>query len=303
MTILITGATGLVGREIVKLCHEKGMIVHYLTSTKSKLSTRDNYKGFYWNIKSGEIDSACFKGVSAVIHLAGASISKRWTKAYKKEILESRVESTRLLKRTIDANNIDIDHFISASAIGIYPSCPMHFYDEDYDKVAESFLGEVVEQWEASVDELKAEHRLVSKVRIGLVLSDKGGALPEIVKPVKLGVGAAFGSGEQWQSWIHIKDLAAIFIFILEQGLEGIFNAVAPNPVSNEDLTKATADLLNKPLFLPNVPRLMMYLLLGDMSMLLYESQRVSSQKIEEEGFKFQYPNLKPALSQLLLAD
>ncbi|MEM1001882.1 MAG: TIGR01777 family oxidoreductase, partial [Bacteroidota bacterium] len=296
MTILITGATGLVGREIVKLCHSKGIIVHYLTSSRSKLNTEDNYKGFFWDIKSKEIDVACYRGVSAVIHLAGASISKRWTKSYKREVLDSRVESTRLLKESINANNIVIDHFISASAIGIYPSSSMNFYDEDHHKVSDSFLGDVVKQWEDAVDELKAKDRIVSKVRIGLVLSEKGGALPEIVKPVKIGFGAAFGTGEQWQSWIHVEDLAAIVIFILEQGLEGVYNAVAPNPVSNKELTKAVADILNKPLFLPNVPQFMMQLALGEMSMLLFESQRVSSQKLESEGFQFHFPNLRPTL-------
>ncbi|WP_115462536.1 TIGR01777 family oxidoreductase [Winogradskyella aurantiaca] len=301
MTVLITGATGLVGKEIVKLCHEKDMTVHYLSSSKSKISTTKNYKGFYWNIESQEIDAACFKDVSVVIHLAGASISKRWTKAYKKEVLNSRIESTRLLKNTIEANQFPIDHVISASAIGIYPTSQTHFYEETYNEVSDSFLGEVVEQWEAAVDELKTDGRLVSKIRIGLVLSEKGGALPEIVKPVKMGFGAAFGTGEQWQSWIHLKDLAAIFMFVLEQELDGVVNGVAPNPVSNTELTKATAEILKRPLFLPNIPKAVMHILLGEMAMLLFESQRVSSQKLEGEGFQFEFPNIRPTLSDLLL--
>ena len=301
MTVLITGATGLVGKEIVKLCHEKDITVHYLTSSKAKISTTNKYKGFYWNIKSQEIDAACFEDVSVVIHLAGASISKRWTKAYKKEVLNSRIESTRLLKKTIEANQLPIEHFISASAIGFYPSSQTHFYEETFSEVSDSFLGKVVDQWEAVVDELKTAGRLVTKVRIGLVLSEKGGALPEIVKPVKMGFGAAFGNGEQWQSWIHIKDLAAIFMFVLEQELEGVFNGVAPNPVSNAELTKATAEILERPLFLPNIPKAVMHILLGEMAMLLFESQRVSSQKLEGEGFQFEFANIRPALSDLLL--
>jgi uncharacterized protein (TIGR01777 family) len=300
MTVLITGATGLVGKEIVKLCHSKGWMVHYLTSSKSKLKQEAQLKGFYWDVATGQIDLSCFEGVSVVIHLAGATISKRWTSSYKQEILDSRVKSTRLLKEVISQNNIELKHFISASAIGIYPSSQTHYYDEEFSDIAESFLGEVVKEWEGAVDELKHADLMISKVRIGLVLANEGGALPEIVKPVKVGLGAAFGSGEQWQSWIHIEDLAAIFVFLMEEGLEGVFNAVAPNPVSNSELTKAVAETLNKPLFLPNVPKWAMQLILGDMSMLLFESQRVCSQKLAEEGFQFQYPNLRPALENLL---
>lgn len=301
MTILITGATGLVGREVVKLCHNKGIRVHFLTSSRSKLVTEYNYKGFYWNIETQEIDLDCFNNVTVIIHLAGASISNRWTTAYKREILNSRIKSTLLLKDTIKSNQISIRHFVSASAIGIYPSCQTHFYDESFSKISTSFLGEVVNHWESSVDYLKTESVLISKVRIGLVLSNKGGALAKMIKPVKVGLGAAFGSGNQWQSWIHVNDLAAIFLFIIEEELEGVFNAVAPNPVSNSELTRTLARVLDKPLFLPNVPRSAMRLILGDMSMLLFESQRVSSQKIEGEGFQFLYPNLQPALEDLLI--
>lgn len=301
MTILITGATGLVGREVVKLCRLKGINVHFLTSSKSKLVTEEYYKGFFWDIETNQIDLNCFEGVSVIIHLAGASISKRWTNKYKKEIINSRVKSTQLLQNSIESQEYPIKHFISASAIGLYPSSQTHFYEETVTKVSKSFLGDVVNQWETSVDQLKDGSRLISKVRIGLVLSEKGGALPEIIKPVKIGLGAAFGKGEQWQSWIHIQDLAAIFLFIVEQELEGVFNAVAPNPVSNNELTKLVAKVLNKPLFMPNIPRLAMQLMLGDMSMLLFESQRVSCQKIEGEGFQFQFSNLQLALSDLIL--
>jgi uncharacterized protein (TIGR01777 family) len=134
-----------------------------------------------------------------------------------------------------------------------------------------------------------------------LVLANDGGALPEIVKPVKLGAGAAFGSGDQWQSWIHLRDLASLFLYTLENNLEGIFNGVAPNPVTNKDLTKSVAEVLEKPLILPNIPKFAMKLVLGEMHILLFESQRVCSKKIEDEGFQFKFANLKPALEDLLL--
>ena len=141
----------------------------------------------------------------------------------------------------------------------------------------------------------------VAKVRIGLVLAKDGGALPEIVKPIKFGAGAAFGDGKQWQSWIHVQDLASIFMYVLQYQLEGIYNGVAPNAVTNKELTKAAASVLQRPLILPNIPRFVMKLALGEMHILLFESQRVSSQKIEDKGFDFTYANLRPALEDLLV--
>ncbi len=301
MTVLITGATGLVGKEIVKQCHKKGIAVHYLTTSKSKLSTSENYKGFYWNPKKQEIDIDCFEGVDAIINLVGASISKRWTSAYKTEILESRTKTAKLLQSVIEEHQFPIKHIISASAIGVYPSSLTNYYDENHSEISSSFLGEVVEQWENAVDGFKGLNIDVCKIRIGLVLSENGGALPEIVKPVKLGAGAAFGSGEQWQSWIHIQDLAKLFMFALEEKLNGVYNGVAPNPVTNTELTKSVARVLKKPLFLPNVPKFAMKLALGEMHILLFESQRVSSQKTEDAGFTFQYHHLEPSLENLLL--
>jgi uncharacterized protein (TIGR01777 family) len=300
MTVLITGATGLIGQEIVKQCHAKGISVHYLTTSKSKLSHTANYKGFYWNPGSNEIDHKCFEGVSAIINLVGASISKRWTDTYKKEILESRTKTAHLLQDNIKAHNYTIEQVISASAIGIYPTSLTNYYNETHTEVSTSFLGEVVEQWETAVDGFKPLGCKVAKIRIGLVLATNGGALPEIIKPMKYAAGAAFGDGKQWQSWIHVEDLAALFVYALQNNFEGVYNGVASNPVSNEELTKAAASVLERPLLLPNIPKFPMKLALGEMHMLLFESQRVSSQKIEAEGFNFKYANLKPALEDLL---
>lgn len=300
MRVLITGATGLVGKEIVKLCHQDGIAVNYLTTSKSKLKTQETYKGFYWNPQKGEIDRSCFEDVDAIINLVGASISKRWTEAYKKEVLESRIKTAALLKNTIDNNNFEIKYIVSASAIGFYPSSLTNYYDEDFDTVSDTFLGEVVKQWETAVDKFKSSGLDVCKIRIGLVLSEKEGALPEIIKPIKLGAGAAFGNGEQWQSWIHVADLAKMFLYAVKQGLTDVYNAVAPNPVSNTELTKAAAKVLKRPLILPNIPKFVMKLVLGEMHIILFESQRVCSQKIEQEGFDFQFPNLEPALQDLL---
>jgi hypothetical protein len=299
MRVLITGATGLIGEEIVKLCHIKSIQVNYLTTSKSKIVQRENYKGFYWNPSKKEIDVACLKDVNAIIHLAGATVSKRWTPSYKKEILSSRTETTALLVNTLKHNKHKVTRVISASAIGIYPDSLTNYYDESYQDISTSFLGKVVQVWEDAVNDFTKQSISVSKIRIGLVLSNKGGALTEIVKPIKFGLGAAFGSGKQWQSWIHIHDLANIFLYILQQKLTGVYNAVAPNPVSNLELIKATASVLNKPLFMPNIPKFFMKIVLGEMYILLFESQRVSSKKITQKGFYFKFNCLEPALKDL----
>lgn len=301
MRVLVTGATGLIGGEIVKLCHKKNIKVNYLTTSKSKIILEENYQGFYWNPKSGEIDKDCFQGVDTIVHLAGASVSKRWTTSYKEEILNSRIQTTQLLVNALKETNHTVKQVVSASAIGLYPDSLTNYYDEDY-KVedARSFLTHVVKEWEEAVDAFSKLNITVSKVRIGLVLSSNGGALKAMVKPIKYGVGAAFGSGNQWQSWIHIQDLARQFLYILNHGLKGTYNGVAPNPVSNQELTKAIASTLNKPLFLPNIPKFFMKLVLGEMHSVLFDSHRVSSKKIEDNGFEFKYHHLQPALEDLL---
>jgi uncharacterized protein (TIGR01777 family) len=300
MKVLITGATGLVGQELVEQCHAKGYDVNYLTTSKRKLVSETNYKGFYWNPKMGEVNKDCLKDVSVIINLAGASISKRWTASYKQEVLNSRIETLNTLHQLLSESPAhQVTSFISASAIGIYPNSLDNYYEEKETDVDESFLGDVVAAWERKTDEFKALGITVSKVRIGLVMSSKGGALPEIAKPIKLYVGAAFGSGEQWQSWIHITDLARMFLFIAENGLKGVYNGVAPNPITNNKLVKEVAKILEKPLFLPNIPRFVMRTILGEMSYILFASQRVSSKKIEEEGFDFEYQNICNALEAI----
>lgn len=298
MRILITGATGLIGTEIVKQCHNQNIDVNYLTTSKSKLSNADHYKGFLWNPSKNEIDVECLKDVEAIIHLVGASISKRWTEAYKKTIVLSRIQTSQLLFNTLKNTAHQVKHIVSASAIGIYPHSLTNYYTEDFNQVSASFLGQVVKQWEQAVNAFSVLDIAVSKIRIGLVLSSKGGALPEMAKPIKFGAGAAFGSGKQWQSWIHVQDLSSLFLHVLTNRLEGIYNGVAPNPETNKELTKAIAKQLKRPLILPNIPRFAMRLVLGEMHILLFESQRVSSKKIEDTGFHFKHYNVQSALEE-----
>ncbi|MEN1785393.1 MAG: TIGR01777 family oxidoreductase [Bacteroidota bacterium] len=300
MKVLITGATGLVGRAIVAALHERGLSVNYLTTSKNKLVKQHNYTGYYWNPAEGIIDLEAFKGVTHIINLAGATIAKRWTASYKETVLQSRLNSLRTLQKgleTIDADQIQ--GLVAASAIGIYPNSLTNLYEERHKSIDTSFLGEVVAAWEQQIDALSSFNFALAKVRIGLVLSSQEGALPKMAQPIKNYVGAAFGTGQQWQSWIHIQDLAQLFLFVLDNKLEGTFNGVAPNPVTNSKLTKELAKVLQKPLWLPNIPQKVMELVLGEMAYLLFASQRVSSKRIEKKGFSFTYNNVCQALEQI----
>jgi len=300
MRVLITGATGLIGKEIVRLCHNENINVNFLTTTKSKLKTQKNYKGFYWNPYEREIDIDCFKEVDAIIHLAGANVAKRWTESYKKEIIKSRVEVSQFLFLSLKNQNHNIKQIISASAIGIYPDSLTKYYEESNIEFDSSFLSYVVQEWESAVDVFSSLNLNVAKIRIGLVLSNKGGALPKVSQPVKLGFGTIFGNGDQWQSWIHVEDLAKLFLFVFKHNLKGIYNGVAPNPVTQKEFTKTIAEILNRPIWLPNVPKIVMKLVLGEMHILLFASQRVSSKKVENLGFDFEYHHLKTALMNLI---
>lgn len=300
MTVLITGATGLVGQELVSLLLKNGFTVHYLSTSKSKLVSQNNYKGFYWNPKTSEIDLNALTDVEVIVHLAGASVAKKWTSSYKEEIIESRVLSTRLLYKTLQKNSHQVKQIISASAIGIYPDDLNYIYHETDNKVDNSFLGNVVQQWEEEVNQFEKLHIKVAKIRIGIVLAKNGGALQEMAKPIRMGVGSAFGSGEQYQSWIHIRDLVGIFQFVIQNQLSGVFNGVAPYPVTNAELTKAIAKTLGKPLFLPNIPQFVMKLILGEMHQILFSSQHVSCRKLLDLKYQFKFASLDKALCDLL---
>ncbi len=300
MRILITGATGLVGKKIVTLLLQKGIAVNYLTTSKSKIQNQDNYHGFYWNPQQGIIDENCFLNVDVIVHLAGANISKRWTNAYKQELVESRVLSSNLIFKTLKDNPNQVKQIISASGIAIYPNSDTTIYTEESLEKEDSFLGNLVVKWEQSVDKFNMLNIKVCKIRTGIVLSKKGGALTEMLKPVKLGMGSAYGNGKQIMSWIHIDDLVGIYFIAIQNSLEGVYNAVATNPISNKELIHTIAKILHKPLFLPAIPKFVFKLLLGEMHQLLFTNQKISNQKIVNAGYIFKYNFVDKALINLL---
>jgi uncharacterized protein (TIGR01777 family) len=301
MKVLVTGATGLVGRALVSQALANGMSVHFLSTRKAQLDSISGAKGFFWNLAQGEIDTACFEGVDAIINLAGASVAQRWTKAAKTDMLKSRLDSLSALHKGLsELKSHQVKQLISASAIGIYKDSKTGYYDETMLKFDSGFLGQVVAQWEAQADAFDTLGVGVAKIRIGLVLSKEGGALPKMMAPVQWHMGAAFGSGNQWQSWIHLEDLVGIFLFVLQNALTGVYNAVSPNPVIQRKFLAELARVMGKKHWLPPVPKIVLRVVLGEMAQQLLSSQRVSSKKIESEGYHFKHPNLNGALTDLL---
>lgn len=300
MKILITGATGLIGTSLIKLLQQNKIEIHYLTTSKHKIKNNHNFKGFYWNPSQEEIDPKSLEGVDAIIHLAGATITKRWTTNYKKEIISSRTISSNLLFRTLKNNPNQIKQLISASATGVYADSFSKIYTENETQKNHSFLANVVQNWEQNIDQFENIGIQVCKLRTGIVLAQNGGALPEMIKPIKLGLGAAFGTGKQIQSWIHVDDLTKMYWYAVQNKWNGVYNAVAPTPITNQLLTQKIASRLHKKLLLPHIPKFVMQLVLGEMCNILYDSQSVSAQKAINSGFEFEYKTIDEALTNLI---
>lgn len=292
--ILITGGSGLVGTSITKTLEAEGKKVAWLSRSPKKYAQ----KAFYWNPKKGELDEKAIDWADAIIHLAGAGVAeKKWTDQRKKVILNSRLESSNLLYEALKKSQNKPKAMVCSSAVGFYGFDTGEKLVFEGDPAGNDFLAGVVKEWEHATEKFQDLEIRTVIFRIGIVLAKEGGALKEMLKPP---VAAPLGSGQQYLSWIFIEDLSAMFAFALENhGLSGIYNAVGPVPVTNKILTKRAAEYKGKPFINIGVPSFALKLGLGEMANMILGGNRVSNEKIEGTGFKFQYGDLNLALKKI----
>lgn len=280
MIIAITGANGFIGTNLARRLRNARHEVRAISVRRS-------------------IDSWLLDGCNAVIHLAGEPISQRWTAQARQRIMDSRVEGTRVLIHALEKMPVRPEVLISASAVGYYGPRGEEILTET-SSPGNDFLAAVTGRWECEAWEAEKLGMRVVTPRFGVVLGKNGGALQQMLLPFKLGVGGRLGNGKQWMSWIHMDDLCALLVFAMEHAeVRGPVNAVAPNPVTNSEFTRALAAALFRRAIIP-VPAFALKLLFGEMSQVLLEGQRVIPEAAERAGFQFQYPEIGLALRQIL---
>ena len=302
MKLLITGGTGIIGQEIINLSLIEGFNVNVLTRDKSLRSKRVGLKYFYWNPDTKVINHECFEGVNAVINLSGFNIINYWSKKNKLNILNSRVRSTEFILSEINKRNIKLKTFISASGIAAYKSSYSNFYTEN-DSMSDknSFLNQVVVKWESKVLEYKKEmpSTSFSIMRIGIVLYREGGIYKISNNLGRFYLLSPIGDGKQWQSWIHINDLARAFIISSKESWEGVYNLVSPNPVTQKVMLESIAKNINRKIIFPNIPVKLVSLLLGEVIEVINSSHKVDAKMLRLKGFRYNFSNLEQALTNL----
>jgi uncharacterized protein len=306
-TILISGGTGLVGTTLSKHLINKGykviILSRHLHNDGQTEMANSNITFAQWDVKKQVIDIAALQQADYIIHLAGAGVmDKKWTEAYKNEIVDSRVNSSKLIVASLQQHPNKVKAIISASAIGFYGKDeePAFFFTEDA-PADKNFLGQTCKLWEESMQPVIALNKRLVQLRIGIVLSKNGGALKEFMTPVKMGIAAILGNGKQMISWIHIDDLCSMFVFAIEnEKINGAYNAVAPAPVNNKTLTLTLAKKMKRLFYIPfYVPTFILKIMLGGRSIEILKSTTVSCKKIITAGFNFQFENIEKALEDL----
>ncbi|MFM8254016.1 MAG: TIGR01777 family oxidoreductase [Actinomycetota bacterium] len=288
-TIAVTGASGLIGSALVAHLREKGDTVIKLVRREPRAKDEA-----FWDPMEGKVDLVALEGVDSIVHLAGAGVGdKRWSAAYKGEILNSRLYGTTTIASA--AEQLKIKSLISSSAIGWYGETGNRAVTEN-DRGGDDFLAHVCLEWERAADSAPSVRTV--KIRTGLVLDPTGGALGRMMPLFKFGLGGKLGSGKQWWSWITIHDEVRAIDFLIDSDLSGPINLTAPNPATNSEFTAALARALRRPALLP-VPGFALKLTLGGFSTEILGSKRVLPERLNEAGFTFDYPHLAPALAKL----
>jgi hypothetical protein len=298
VNITISGASGLIGRRLLKVLSSAGHSLHVLSRhAGTNLPTGVGLLSV-WDPMKGQPPRESLNRADVIIHLAGEPVAQRWTGEAKQRIRDTRVAGTRHLVEALSALERRPAALVCASAVGYYGSTGDEILDESAPP-GSGFLPEVCTAWEAEARAAEALGMRVVSIRIGIALDTRGGALPQMSNPFRFGVGGRLGSGRQWMSWIHLSDLADLFRFAVENPVRGPINGVAPNPVQNVEFTRELGRALKRPaLFV--VPKLALKLIFGEMAELLVEGQRVIPRAAESAGFRFRYPELGPALADLL---
>lgn len=296
MHVLITGGSGLIGTHLSKKLKEKG----YNTALLSRKRNSDpDTKTYLWDPVNHIIEEGAIEEAVYIFHLAGANISdKRWTKKRKQEIVDSRLETAKLLFNKVSESKTRPKAFISASAVNYYGTLTSDKIFSEDDPPSGDFLGETCNKWEQSA--LKFEDSGIRTVilRNGVVISPGGGALKKMSVSVKMGLGSPVGSGEQYFPWIHIDDICNIYIKAIEDTkMHGAYNAVAPDHITNKNVMKTLARVFKKPFWAPNVPSIVMKTLFGNMADVLLKGSRISSDKIRKAGYQFHYTDFEDAVS------
>jgi uncharacterized protein (TIGR01777 family) len=295
-TVLITGGSGLVGTMLTQMLVEKGYRVRHLSR---HVRGDEPIATFLWNYEKDYLDPEALEDADHIIHLAGTNIAaSHWTIDHKKEIVDSRVKSLELLHRKLDQAGKFPKTLVSASGVNFYGNTTTDRIFNESDPHGPGFLAKVCEEWERTALGF-SKHMRVVVLRTGTVLSEQGGALEKIAKPVRYYLGAPLGSGRQWMPWIHIEDLCRMYIYALENPLAGIYNAAASEHITNRMLTQGIARSMHKFIFLPGIPELILKLVFGELAEIILYGSRVSNDKIQAEGFRFLYPELQPALDHI----
>ncbi len=297
-TVLITGGSGLVGNHLTQLLLKEGHTVRHLSRSAKPDAPVPT---FTWDIAKGTVDPRALEQVDHIVHLSGAGIAdKPWTPERMRELYSSRSGAADVLRKAVADSGAFPRSFISASGINYYGAVTTDHIFTEYDPPANDTIGKLTQAWEAAADAWSPRCRVV-KLRTAIVLAREGGALPKLAAPARWGLASPLGSGRQWMPWVHIEDLAHAYLHVIQHtDMQGAYNIAAPQAVQNHDFMHEVARALHRPFFLPAVPRFMLRILLGEISVILLEGSRASNDQLMKTGFEFRHSNLSSSLSGLL---